>query len=186
MASGSIANSIVKWTIWLEEVLAANDRSFSFIIYAHHPIFIQIILQSNEMRIKLWRNSPIGSIITRIIRTTSLLYACVFKFDHGNRKSHGVCKLYASFNCTFETLHVNCSRIRVHSEFYRWLMNENSPKIDNNLQISANKKIYRIYIYISRINLRHDWKFYQGIEILSFSLQKEEKRNAVCCKIGKK
>lgn len=60
----------------------------------------------------------------------------------------------ASFNCTFETLHVNCSRIRVHSEFYRWLMNENSPKIDNNLQISANKKIYRIYIYISRINLR--------------------------------
>lgn len=60
MASGSIANSIVKWTIWLEEVLAANDRSFSFIIYAYHPIFIQIILQSNEMRIKLWRNSPIG------------------------------------------------------------------------------------------------------------------------------
>lgn len=104
-----MANSIVKWTIWLEEVLAANDRSLSFIIYACHPNY-----PPTKWGIKLWRNS--GSIIVRII-TTLLLY--ISKFDYGNAKSHGVCKLYASFNCAFETLHANCliSEI-IHSEFY--------------------------------------------------------------------
>lgn len=86
-----------------------------------------------------------------------LLFACISNSIVEIVKSHSVRQLYASFNCTFETLRVN--RLISDNSKIPSLM-KNLPKIDNNFELY----------------LTHDWKFYQGIETPSDLFLSTEKK----------